>query len=705
VVTRNLIRHLIELGYDVDVLMQGWIDVPAFITEFGARARLYHCAFPNWQDSAEAKARQQARRDLKPALTGLHADIDLALSNYHPYFIVRDETVDRARSLLQAARYDSIVCNYLHMARVVKELEGEFALPRTCVITHDALSNLTRELGHTALDTMYRACTPQTERDALNAVGDGVAVAISCEEQRYFRDIGVHLPIVLCEYDAADEFADGGVDHGAFAAQTLFYAASSNPLNLAGLGWFLDECWPAVLAAVPQARLVVCGPICSVLPQGLPHVTLAGNVERVVLLGLMRESSVGINPCLVGTGLKIKTVETACLGLPAVCLPAAVDGLRDVADGFAITAEDAAGFAAGCITLLTDATRWQALHEGGLAAARQRFSHDRVYREIDAAMGWRRQPGSAPAGADSPAQAGTDGAPPVEGAAATDGPEGPLLELAQRLTQAGEHDFAHQLAERAAALAPTSARCAAAAARLGIDARQPWLGALHAARLVAGAQGVHAEAYALLGEALLAQARDEAARDALLQAAAIAPGDAAVYRHLAQAAERLGAHELLAWALRQTSPGFRLGDTLALTVGGNGIASLASGWSAPEAWGVWSDGDAPVLELKLDEAVTGPLQITLLCHGFTPVPDSCRKVSAVVGRHTLGEVEFRPGMEEHAWSFGCPAELLHDGRCLTLTLRVAQPESPIDLGLSSDRRRLGINLHALRVESAAASTA
>lgn len=709
VVTRNLIRHLVDLGYDVDVVMQGWIDVPAFVDEFGDRARLYHCASPQWEATDEVRARQRARQDLVPALTDLHARLAESVDEFHPFFIVRDETVDLARALLASARYDSIVCNYLHMARVVKELEDEFDLPKVCVVTHDALSNLTRRLGHTALDTTYRACSPAVEREALNAVPGGVAVAISAEEQAYFRDIGVHLPVLLCEYDAAGEFEHGTVDDTAFEARTLIYSASANPLNRAALGWFLDECWADILERVPEARLVVTGPICDVLPAHLPGVTLAGNVERDALLGLMRRSSIAINPCVAGTGLKIKTVEAACLGLPGVCLPAAVDGLADVAPHFAVTATDAAGFVTGCVALLTDARRWQALHQGGLSMARERFSHERVYREVDAAMGWRRQPDvggidetpldGVPAGS---AQARLMADPGSLFALRRDRPEDAdvRMALARQLAAAGEPQLAHALTAGVAAASPRSPERVAFAARTAIDAGQAWPALVHAAHLVAGPNGVRADGYALMAEALLALDRLPHARDAALQALAIAPARPSLHGLLQRIAERLADPTLEAWALRCAAPPLRLGEAVSVGQGSPGRCRLGTGWSAPEAWGAWTEGATAALVLELETPVTGDLWITLQAHAFTPmVRPRCRVMASVLG-HLLAEIEFEPSMTDHAWSFRCPRALAAAGRVLKIHLDLPDAMSPSELGLSPDPRLLGLALHSLRVDTA-----
>src|SRR5439155_20010253 len=96
----------------------------------------------------------------------------------------------------------------------------------------------------------------------------------------------------------------------------LLYVASSNDLNVAGLRRFMAEAWPALIAAVPAAELVVCGTIATKLGALPAGVRTRGAVPS--LADEYARARVVINPVEGATGLSVKVVEALCHGRPVV---------------------------------------------------------------------------------------------------------------------------------------------------------------------------------------------------------------------------------------------------------------------------------------------------------------------------------------------------------------------------------------------------
>jgi glycosyltransferase involved in cell wall biosynthesis len=389
VVTRNLIHHFLRQGYLVDLLLVGNVNAKALAKEYGERVRVLPVGFPDWRAAPSVKAKRRVGQLVESAALLPHerqffddeaADNDL----FHPYTIVPDAAVEMARTLMGTNAYAGLVCNYTHMVRVAEELADTVDLPPVAIVTHDALSRLPTEFGDRKLDLMYRKTTPELERDVLNAVPGATVLAISESEKVYFSEIGVTNPVILCEYDALEEVWPYRTDQEAFGSCALIFHASGNSMNVAALNWFLDNCWPRIREALPHAELWIGGRICNEF-DALPDGAVAlGEMTRHQLLCALGRSAVAINPTVAGTGLKIKTVEAAAIGLPSVCLPAAVEGLEAVADALGIVAKTAAEFSDGCIVLLTDKAYWAERREKALELAQNRFSRDAVYAGLDA---------------------------------------------------------------------------------------------------------------------------------------------------------------------------------------------------------------------------------------------------------------------------------------------------------------------------------
>ena len=133
----------------------------------------------------------------------------------------------------------------------------------------------------------------------------------------------------------------------------------------------------------------------------------------------------------------------------------------------------------------------------------------------------------------------------------------------------------------------------------------------------------------------------------------------------------------------------RLGAlSLAIAAGEPALALLGSGWSQPEANGVWSDGNTAFL--RLPEATDGPWKIVLRASPY-PGPAVDRTLAIRMGNQILAQHVYSGGSA----GAGRPLEFIVEspGR---LTLEMPWATSPRDLGRSGDSRRLGICLH--RVE-------
>jgi glycosyltransferase involved in cell wall biosynthesis len=149
----------------------------------------------------------------------------------------------------------------------------------------------------------------------------------------------------------------------------LLFVASAYGPNVEGLLHFLEACLPGIRAVVPEARVLVAGSICDVLPPDLPGVKLLGLVENVE--SAYRMAGLVINPVRTGTGLKTKTIEALAFYRALVTTPCGAEGLEAGAGNAFQVAGDDAQFSSAIVELLTNREKLENIAAGGLEFAKR----------------------------------------------------------------------------------------------------------------------------------------------------------------------------------------------------------------------------------------------------------------------------------------------------------------------------------------------
>ncbi len=145
-------------------------------------------------------------------------------------------------------------------------------------------------------------------------------------------------PVITVGVDFDPAPAENAVVSEAGLPPTVLLVASGNPLNVKGLLDFLRFAWPHVLRDHPEAQLVVVGSVSDVVPEESPGVSCRGLVDS--LDELYRDCHLVINPCVAGTGMKIKTLEALAHHRPVVTWPTGVDGLSPELRNFCVVVSD-----------------------------------------------------------------------------------------------------------------------------------------------------------------------------------------------------------------------------------------------------------------------------------------------------------------------------------------------------------------------------
>lgn len=126
---------------------------------------------------------------------------------------------------------------------------------------------------------------------------------------------------------------------------------------------------------------------------------------------------------------------------------------------------------------------------------------------------------------------------------------------------------------------------------------------------------------------------------------------------------------------------------------------LVSGWSSPEASGVWTNAPRAVLRLPhVDVPAGGALKISLEALTYLPKPRTFQRADVSVGGERIAELKL-VSVGYQPVSLTVPARVIRAGEPLDLTFDLPDAASPSTITPGSpEKRLLGMGLKSVTVE-------
>ncbi len=161
--------------------------------------------------------------------------------------------------------------------------------------------------------------------------------------------------------------------------------------NHDSLTWFLEEIWPGILGANPDAHAHIFGP-----DQRVAGPSVSCHPAPADSLQLFRPGTVLAVPLRIASGIRMKILESWARRVPVVATPTAVRGLEDVGEHGYLLAGNGAEFGAAVARLRRSREVAQQLIEAGRKTLADHFQPQHaaellevVYREAIARTGNR----------------------------------------------------------------------------------------------------------------------------------------------------------------------------------------------------------------------------------------------------------------------------------------------------------------------------
>lgn len=189
--------------------------------------------------------------------------------------------------------FDALLVNYFYLSKALEAIP----IKRKALFTHDSFSLHQKGKG-------YKAAYYLKEEEETKALRRAPYIfAMQDVEAEYFHKLAPNAKILInySHYDFHEQPVIGN--------HNLLYLSGASAFNLQGLSWFIEKVLPKIRLEFPNARLCIGGGICKMLSDfNKPdYIEIVGYVDDPY--DFFMKGDVAINPCQVGTGLKIKTFE------------------------------------------------------------------------------------------------------------------------------------------------------------------------------------------------------------------------------------------------------------------------------------------------------------------------------------------------------------------------------------------------------------
>lgn len=274
------------------------------------------------------------------------------------------------QSLVNRVRPDAVICEYVLLSKLVEGLDSETL---TLVDTHDRFAERNTRIRQEDGQGLWWSLSRQQERHLLSRFDRVIAIQEN-EEKMFMKDLADSAGKVMTLDIIAPALRQTYIQPD---SPVIGFIGSQNMHNRQGLSVFLQCHWANIKHLVPNTILHVAGAIFEdIQAENFDNVIFLGRVDD--LSEFYDQCSIIINPCLTGTGLKIKSVEALAHGKPLVSTPEGAEGLSFILDkGVYVSDLKAIEFATTCVNLLTTKTKRQNMGEQAITLINLRYNESR----------------------------------------------------------------------------------------------------------------------------------------------------------------------------------------------------------------------------------------------------------------------------------------------------------------------------------------
>lgn len=209
--------------------------------------------------------------------------------------------------------FDAIITNYIFMTKFFETLPEKIL---KIVDTHDILSERLNMYQQNSLEPGFFYTTKEEEKIGLDRAD--IVFAIQDIEAVYFKQ-HTKANVITINHLEDKRFLNKKYN----GIKKIGYLGANNKFNIKSIEEFVKE---FKRYENPNIELYIAGNICNILKVSDSRIKLVGFVNN--LSKFYEEMDLIINPTVIGTGLKIKSVEALSFGIPIVSTKIGFDGIN-----------------------------------------------------------------------------------------------------------------------------------------------------------------------------------------------------------------------------------------------------------------------------------------------------------------------------------------------------------------------------------------
>ena len=283
--------------------------------------------------------------------------------------------------VLTAQRFDVVLVNFPHLAhyRLRQSPRGTPA-PVIIIDSHDVHYDLARQIAASAASFGRRLHARlnwrklQREEIAAYENAEGVCVCSLADQQRLAKDAPAAKTVIIPNAADVERMQPRSSDPAPDADTVLFFGLLASVPNVDGLLFFIRDIWPRILAARPAAQFIIVGanPAPELKALEVPGVTIVGPVDD--LRPYLSRAAAVVVPLRLGSGTRLKILESWAMARPVVSTSLGAEGLESVSGKHLLIADDPAEFAAAVVRILNEPELAASLGAAGRALVSESFS-------------------------------------------------------------------------------------------------------------------------------------------------------------------------------------------------------------------------------------------------------------------------------------------------------------------------------------------